>query len=109
MKESKSNDIKTTTKRKPAMTPEAREEQLIAMAYDEVELRIKNHTATSQELTHFLKLGTSMARLEKKKLEIDTELSQAKIKAYGSAEELKKMYADAMTAFSSYRSSLSDE
>ena len=56
----RSKTVKESTKRrsKPASTPEAREQQLISAAYDLVEERILNGTATSQELVHFLKLGS---------------------------------------------------
>ena len=56
-------------KPRPALTPEARENQLISMAYDLVEQRLLDGTATSQETTHFLKLGSTKARLEMEKLQ----------------------------------------
>lgn len=106
MKETKASSYKT--KRKPAMTPEGREQQCIALAYDLAEERLRNGTATSQEVTHFLRLGTSMARLEKEKLEHDIKLADAKVKAYGSSEELKELYKGALAAFSSYKGESDD-
>ena len=54
---------------RPALTPEARENQLISYAVDLVEQRLLNGTASSQETTHFLKLGSMKNRLEMQKLE----------------------------------------
>lgn len=106
MKES--NKKSNKNKPRPAMTPEGREQECIALAYDLVETRLRNGTATSQETTHFLKLGTTMAKLEKEKLELDKELAKAKIKAYGSTEEMKDLYKNALSAFSSYKGSSDD-
>ena len=91
------------TKRRPALSPEARENQLIALAIDVVEERLRNGTASSQETTHFLKLGTTKARLEKEILEEQKKLITAKTKAIESQDELKEMYADALKALRSYQ------
>ena len=50
---------------RPALTPEARENQMISLAMDLVEQRLLNGTASSQETTHFLKLGTAKEKLER--------------------------------------------
>jgi len=92
----------------PAYTPEGRENQLIALAYDKVEERIQKNQASAQELVHFLRLGTEKAKLEKEKLEIDKKLAEAKIKSLGSDEELKDITKKALIAFSSYKSSSDD-
>lgn len=98
----KETKVAETPPKSSATTPEGRENELIALAYDEVELRIRNHTATSQELVHFLRLGTANARLEKEKLEAEIELQKAKARAYDTAGEIKEMYEDALRAFSGY-------
>lgn len=95
---------KTGSKRKsrPALTPEARENQLIALAVDVAEEQLRNGTASSQVITHFLKLGTTRAELEKEKLIRENELLRAKAKALDSAEEIKVLYADALKAMRNY-------
>ena len=95
---------KTGNKRKsrPALTPEARENQLIALAVDVAEEQLRNGTASSQVITHFLKLGTTRAELEKEKLARENELLRAKAKALDSAEEIKVLYADALKAMRNY-------
>lgn len=89
-------------KRRPALTPEARENQLIALATDLVEQRLSDGTASSQETTHFLKLATSKARLEKEILEKQKELIAAKTEALQSAKRMESLYAEAIKAMRSY-------
>lgn len=96
-------------KSRPATTPEARENQIIAKAYDLVEQRIENGTATSQEVTHFLKLGSMKARLEVEKLNRENELLQAKTEALKSDKERDKLYLEALTAMKQYSGHGEDE
>ena len=100
----KRDPVKADTKRrKPAMTPEERENQLIAKAMDLVERRIEEGTATSQETTDFLKLGSSRERLEQQRLAYDAELAQAKVDAIASQQRMEELYGDALAAFTRYQ------
>lgn len=87
----------------PALTPEARQGQLISLAYDVVEKRLRDGTASSQETTHFLKLATAKARLEEEKIRQENELIKAKVNALSSAEASEKLYSEAIKAFGIYR------
>ena len=89
-------------KGRPALTPEARENQLISLAADLAEEQLRAGTASSQIIVHFLKLGTENAKLERQKLEYETELVKAKTKAIQSSESSEKLYAEAIAAFKSY-------
>ena len=87
---------------RPALTPEARENQLISLATDLAEKQLREGTASSQVVTHFLKLATIKAELEKEKLIEENKLLRAKtvpIESMMRSEEL--MYA-AIKAFRSY-------
>ena len=95
-------DDDETPKLRPAETEEGRENQLIALAYDEVERRLRNHTATSQETTHFLRLGSTKAKLELEKLQKENELLVAKTEALKSAKHQEELFAEAMAAFGIY-------
>lgn len=97
-----------TRKVRPATTPEARENQLISMAYDLVEQRLLDGTATSQETTHFLKMGSIKARLENEKLREENELLKAKTGAIQSAKNVEELYTQAIAAMKDY-SGQSDE
>lgn len=93
---------KPRRRRAPARTPEARENQMIALAVDLAEKQLSEGTASSQVISHFLKLGSTIARLEKKKLEQEVELSKAKTEAIQSQKRVEELYKNAMDAFRSY-------
>lgn len=92
----------STRKIRPALSPEARENQLISLAVDLVEQRLLDGTATSQETTHFLKLGSTKNRLELERMKEEIELSRAKRKAIDSGEEMKELYENAIEAMKAY-------
>lgn len=60
MSKAKTPDSSSSPRKiRPAISPEARDNQLIALAYNLVEKRLLEGTASSQETTHFLKLGSA--------------------------------------------------
>lgn len=87
---------------RPALTPEARENQLIALAVDLAEEQLRNGTASAQVITHYLKLGSSREKLEKENIALDNELKKVKTEAIDSAKDLKEMYEQAMASFRRY-------
>jgi hypothetical protein len=89
-------------KLRPALSPEARENQMAALAMDLVEQRLRDGTASSQETTHFLKLVSSKAKLEQEKLKLENELTAAKTKALADSEEIKTLYEEALKAMRRY-------
>lgn len=86
----------------PAMSPEARENYIIAKAYDLAEQRILDGTASAQEITYFLKAGSQRNRLELEILELETELTAAKTEALKSQKRTEELYANALEAMRSY-------
>ena len=92
-----------------ASTPEGRENEMIMLAYLEVEQRIRNHTATSQELVHFLKMGSEKERLEREKLEVEMELQRVKADAIESSKHMEELYNNAIDAMKLYSGSEEDE
>ena len=87
---------------RPALSPEARENQMISLAVDLAEQQLRDGTASAQVITHFLKLGTSKAELEKEKLRQENKVLEAKAKAYESSEESKILYENALKAMRNY-------
>ena len=85
-----------------AISPEARESQLISLAVDLAEQQLRDGTASSQVITHFLKLGTTRAELEKEKLRKENQLMEAKTKSIYSGEETKAMIEEAIKAMRNY-------
>ena len=100
---------KNTRKIRPALTPEARENQLISLAVDLVEQRLLDGTASSQETTHFLKLGSTKARLEKEKLEEENKLLRAKTENLESQKRVEELYSEALKAMRDYAGYGSEE
>ena len=98
----KASSSSPTKKIRPALSPEARENQLISLAIDLVEQRLLDGTASSQETTHFLKLATTKAKLENKLLEAQTEMAMAKKEALQSQKRSEELFTEAIKAFKSY-------
>lgn len=88
--------------RRPALTPEARENQMISLAVDLAERQLEEGTASSQVITHFLKLGSSKERLEREKLEEENKLLRAKTESLQSQKRVEELYAEALTAMRRY-------
>jgi hypothetical protein len=95
-------------KLRPALTPEARENQLISLAVDLAEQQLIDGTASSQVITHYLKLGSTKEKLEKQILEEQRKLLEAKTEALQSAKRVEELYEDALNAMKSYSGQSSD-
>ena len=102
MAKTKSKVVNTTAKRRAAMSPEARENQMISLAVDVAEQQMIEGTASSQVITHFLKLGSMKERLEREKLENENELLRARVKALESAEKSEEAYRKVLRAMREY-------
>lgn len=90
---------------RPALTPESRENQMISLAIDVAEQQLRDGTASSQVITHFLKLGSTKERLEQDLIREKKALIKAKVDAIKAAERIEQLYSSAITAMRSYRSS----
>lgn len=87
----------------PALTPEARENQLISLSEMLAEKQLREGTASSQVIVHYLRLGTMRERLERDKLKYETELLKSKKEAIDSEKRSEELFAKAISAFRSYR------
>ena len=94
------------TPRKPATTPEAREDEMVSLAHDLAEQQIREGSASSQVITHFLKLGSTRERLEQQRLEHENELTRVKIEAIESQKRVEELYMQALQAMRSYAGDL---
>lgn len=102
MKKPATEPMATSKKMRPASTPEAREAQMVSLAYDLVEKRLREGTATSQETTHFLKLGSQRAQLEMQLLEKQAELAAAKAEGVKAIQRSDEMFKEAIEAMKRY-------
>lgn len=95
---------KTTTAKKmrPALTPEARENQMIALAMDLAEQQLRDGTASSQLITEFVKRGSTKARIEREILAEQKELISARTEALQTAKRIEELYTHAISAMRKY-------
>ena len=98
----KPSGTEPTREIRPALNPESREKQMIALAVDLAERQLLDGTASSQVITHYLKLGTAKEQLELKKIEQEIKLNEAKTQALADAKEIKELYSDALKAMRRY-------
>lgn len=96
-------------KRRKATTPEARENQLIALAVDLAEKQLLEGTASAQVITHYLKLGSTKEHLEQEIMEKQKELMEAKTESIKSAKRVDELYTQAMDAMRRYSGRRSEE
>lgn len=100
--------IKTTSSNleakrlKPALTPEERENQMIALAVNLAEKQLLEGTASSQVITHYLKLGSTKERIEKEILAEQKELIKAKTENLHAAQRVEELYSKAIAAMQAY-------
>lgn len=103
MAKKKETTTKDTSKKiRPATTPEARENQLISLAVDLAEKQLLEGTASSQVITHYLKLGSTKERIEREILEKQKALIEAKTENLQSAKRIEELYTNAINAMKNY-------
>lgn len=90
------------TRRPAAPTPESRENQLISLAVDLAEKQLREGTASSQVISHYLKMGSPRERKEREKLDREVALLGAKQEQIESAQRVEVLYAEALNAMRAY-------
>lgn len=108
MSKTKNHSSEKGKKIRPAITPEGRENQMISLAVDLAEKQLREGTASSQVITHYLKLGSTKERIEKEILERQKELIVAKTEAIQSSKNVEELYIKALEAMKSYNGTSED-
>jgi len=93
---------KLSKKRRSARTPDGRENQLISLAVDLAEKQLSEGTASSQVITHYLKLASSKDKLEKEILKHKSELLKEQAESMRSAKKVEELYEQALNAMRDY-------
>ncbi len=93
---------KPPKKMRPALTPEANENQAISMAFDLAKQRLADGTASAQEVVYFLKLGSTKEKLEREMLEKQNEMLEAKTENLKSSTKMEELYNNALDAMKAY-------
>lgn len=109
MRKTRKDSETNVQKRRPPISTEARENQMISYAMDLAEQQLRDGTASSQVITHFLKLGSSKERLEKEIMEKQKDLISAKTENLHSANEISSMYSEAIRMMKRYNGDFSDD
>lgn len=89
-------------RRSRARTLEAREQELTNAAFDLAERQINEGTASSQVITHFLKMGSTRELVEQEKIRGEIELQRVKAEQLEGQKRIEQMYGDALEAMRSY-------
>jgi hypothetical protein len=92
----------TKRKRPPATTKEGRENQLVSLAVDLAERQLEDGSASSQVITHYLKLGSTREQLEQERLTSENELLKARVEQLASAKRIEELYETALNAMRTY-------
>ena len=93
---------------RPAVSPEERENELVGLAVDLAEKQLREGTASTAVITHYLKLATTREQLEKERLRYETKALEAKANAMNSMARSDELFQNALRAFGTYRSSADD-
>lgn len=103
MAKGKSNNTSETPKKiRPAISPEAEENQLIALATNLARQQLLDGTASSQVITHYLKLGSTKEKLEKELKMEEIKLQRAKTENLKSIKRSEELMEEALKAFKNY-------
>ena len=92
----------TREKMPPALSPDAREQQMIHLAVELAEKQLMEGTASAQVITHYLKLGSMRERLEREKLRKENAMLEAKAESLKSAKRVEELFSEAISAFRGY-------
>jgi|ERR1044072_4158040 len=90
-------------RRPPARSPEQREIQLADAAYNLAEEQIESGTASSQVITHFLKMGSTRERLEQERMQHEIELMEVKKEQLEGQKRIEDLFVHAIDAMRSYK------
>lgn len=86
----------------PPLDDEAQETKLVALALKQAQKQLEEGTASSQIVTHFLRLGSIKAQVELEKLQLENRLIEEKILAERSGQQLNEMFGEVLAALKSY-------
>lgn len=75
---------------------------MIALAMEQARKELEAGTASSQVITHFLKLASTRNQVELEKLRLENDLTEEKILAAQAGHQLQGMVKEVLTALKSY-------
>lgn len=92
----------TARREPPALTVEGRFDQLVALAVDLAEERLRDKSASNQLVSEIIRYGSQKEKLMRDKIRCETEMLAAKADALKAQETSMRMIEEAMRAMSEY-------
>lgn len=99
-------ESKSTRKAAPAKSIEGREQQMIALAMDLAEKKLRDGTASNMLICHFLRYGSTQNKLEQEDKKADVELKKAKVESIHAQRATEEMFAEAISALKGYQGNM---
>ncbi|MFU8786357.1 MAG: hypothetical protein ACNA7U_03840 [Candidatus Izemoplasmataceae bacterium] len=96
------NNNMNTRNLRPALTPEAEENQMMSLAIELAKKQLSDGTASSQVITHFLQLASSKKKLESEIMELQKDLLVAKTESLRQGKKIEELYNNAIQAMRVY-------
>lgn len=109
MAKTKPESQNSEQKSRPPQSQEARDAMMISLAYDAAEKQIREGTASSQVITHFLKLGSEKVRMETEKLALERDLVVAKTEKMKSDQRAEERFEAVIKAMRKYNGDLNHD
>lgn len=88
--------------KRPATSPKDQEDELINLAVRLAEKQLRDGTASTQVIVHYLKLGSTRGMLEQEMLENKTKLVKAQTESIQASKKNEELYENALKAMSLY-------
>lgn len=94
---------------RPATTPKDKEDELINLAVSLAEQQLRDGTASTQVIVHYLKLGSTRGMLEQEMLANKTKLVRAQTESIQAAKKNEELYENALKAMSLYSGNIDED
>ena len=96
--------IETPTERRepPALTVEGRFDQLVNLAVDLAEERLRDKSASNQLISEIIRYGSQKEKLTREKIHMETQMLAAKADALRAQETSTQLLQEAMRAMTEY-------
>lgn len=93
----------------PPTTVEQEERECINLAVELAKKQLREGTATSQVITHYLDMASPLTKERARRVQLENELIEAKIGRLKAEEDYQRIAADAIAAFKEYSGQGNDD
>lgn len=93
----------------PAISVDDRYDQLVSLAVDLAEERLRDKSASNQLIAEIIRYGSVKEKLQREKLSREAEVLRVKAEALESARRTEELYENAIRAIGIYDGSASED